>query len=158
MNLVTVTGGRRSEREKVESMAYYVIDMLMPRMRTLNIEIEIKDFEGDDSCGYCLPAGHADSSRPRDFEIEVNKYLDLRTMLETVAHEMVHVKQYARRELKELTAGTHRWMGDIVSDDDVAYWDLPWEIEAHGRECGLFVRWAQDNGYKGKWTKSKREV
>ena len=116
------------------------------------------DFEGDDSCGYCLPAGHADSSRPRDFEIEVNKYLDMRTMLETVAHEMVHVKQYARRELKELTTGTHRWMGDIVSDDDVAYWDLPWEIEAHGRECGLFVRWAQDNGYKGKWTKSKREV
>jgi len=158
MNLVTVTGGKRSERERVESMAYYVIDMLMPRMRTLNIEISIMDFEGDDSCGYCLPAGHADSSRPRDFEIEVNKYLDMRTMLETVAHEMVHVKQYARRELFETSVGKHRWMDEWYDESKTSYWDLPWEIEAHGRECGLFVRWASANGYTGKWTKSKREV
>lgn len=156
MNIVTVTGGIRGQREKAESMAHYVIQKLMPRMRTLNIEIEIKDFEGDDSCGYCLPAGHADPSRPRDFEIEINRYLDMRTMLETVAHEMVHVKQYARKELFETSVGKHRWLDEWYDDSKLSYWDLPWEIEAHGRECGLFVRWAQDNGYKGQWTKSRR--
>lgn len=156
MNLVTVTGGKKSQRESVESMAHYVINKLMPRMRTLDIEIEIKDFGYDTSCGYCLPAGHASGTSPRDFEIEINKDLELRTMLETIAHEMVHVKQYARNELKQLDADTHRWMGDTVSDDDVEYWDLPWEVEAHGRETGLFVRWAEDNGYTGKWTKSRR--
>ena len=88
MNIVTVTGGIRGQREKAESMAHYVIQKLMPRMRTLNIEIEIKDFEGDDSCGYCLPAGHADPSRPRDFEIEINRYLDMRTMLEL---SLIHI-------------------------------------------------------------------
>lgn len=156
MNIVTVTGGQKAQREKAESMAYYVIQKLMPRMKTLNIEIEIKDFEGDDSCGYCLPAGHANTSRPRDFEIEINKYLDMRTMLETVAHEMVHVKQYARKELFETSAGRHRWLNEWYEEGKVSYWDLPWEIEAHGRECGLFVRWAQDNGYNGHWTKSRR--
>ena len=156
MNIVTVTGGIRGQREKAESMAHYVIQKLMPRMRTLNIEIEIKDFEGDDSCGYCLPAGHANPSRPRDFEIEINRYLDMRTMLETVAHEMVHVKQYARKELFETSVGKHRWLDEWYDDSKLSYWDLPWEIEAHGRECGLFVRWAQDNGYKGQWTKSRR--
>ncbi len=156
MNIVTVTGGIRGQREKAESIAHYVIQKLMPRMRTLNIEIEIKDFEGDDSCGYCLPAGHANPSRPRDFEIEINRYLDMRTMLETVAHEMVHVKQYARKELFETSVGKHRWLDEWYDDSKLSYWDLPWEIEAHGRECGLFVRWAQDNGYKGQWTKSRR--
>ena len=28
--------------------------------------------------------------------------------------------------------------------------DKPYEIEAHGREVGLFIRWAQDNGYADK--------
>ena len=49
--------------------------------------------------------------------------------------------------------GRHRWQGEwLATDPD--YWDQPWEIEAHGRECGLFVRWAEENklGHK-KWTK-----
>ena len=34
------------------------------------------------------------------------------------------------------------------------YWDQPWEIEAHGREIGLFIRWAEKEGYsKRKWVK-----
>ena len=67
----------------------------------------------------------------------------------TLAHEMVHVKQYVRHELKEPTV----WKGTNINTDKVEYWDLPWEIEAHGREIGLFVRWAQKEGYWGKkWT------
>ena len=33
------------------------------------------------------------------------------------------------------------------------YFERPWEIEAHGRELGLFVRWAEANqlGHL-KWT------
>jgi hypothetical protein len=156
MNQVLVTGGRKTQREKVESIAHYVINKLMPRMRTLVVEIDIKDFEGDDSCGYCLPAGHADTSRPRDFEIEVNKDLTMRTLLETVAHELVHVKQYARKELFETSVGKHRWLNEWYDEGTTSYWDLPWEIEAHGRETGLFVRWAQNNGHTGKWTNSMR--
>ena len=49
---------------------------------------------------------------------------------------MVHVKQYARRELH---SDKHVWMGKTVDPDDVNYWDRPWEIEAHGRPLGLFI-------------------
>ena len=77
-------------------------------------------------------------------------------MLETVAHEMVHVKQFARNELYEPSAKQgSRWNGKWFSPRQKCvkdYWDQPWEIEAHGRECGLFVRWAEKNGYaKRKW-------
>ena len=27
----------------------------------------------------------------------------------------------------------------------MSYWDLPWEIEAHGREVGLFIRYCEEN-------------
>ena len=66
---------------------------------------------------------------------------------------MVHVKQYAKNELHEYTMKKgHRYKGEFFSDK-LDYWDEPWEIEAHGRETGLFVRWAEKNKLgKRKWT------
>jgi hypothetical protein len=68
--------------------------------------------------------------------------------METVAHEMVHVKQYAKGELTEQS-----WQGKLINPKQ-EYWDQPWEIEAHGREVGLFIQWAQNEGANhkpGKW-------
>jgi len=143
--IVTVTGGSARQRELVESMAYFCKDKLMPRMKNLELSIALRELTG--AYGYCL---HADE---REFELEIHKGLKLRRLLETVAHEMVHVKQYAKGELYESTAqGKHRWQGKWLNKDP-EYWDRPWEIEAHGREVGLFVRWAEANNLGNKaWT------
>jgi len=69
---------------------------------------------------------------------------------------MVHVKQYARGELREnYGVGKHLWKGAWVNSN-IDYYDLPWEIEAHGRETGLFIRYIQKHNlcYK-KWTKTQ---
>ena len=29
---------------------------------------------------------------------------------------------------------------------EIDYWDYPWEIEAFGRQLGLFIRFCEDNG------------
>lgn len=82
-----------------------------------------------------------DSYRPRYFTIEIDKGLDDRMFLLTSMHEMVHVKQYATGEYKQYTRpeGMHRWQSQkFYHEPD--YWDQPWEIEAHGREKGLAVR------------------
>jgi len=43
-----------------------------------------------------------------------------------------------------------------VINKDTNYWDLPWEVEAHGKELGLFIRWAEDNKLgKYAWTQEK---
>jgi len=66
----------------------------------------------------------------------------------------VHVKQYARSEMTDwiIEDKFYKWKGDFVPES-TDYWDLPWEIEANGREVGLFVRWAQDNDHAKKaWT------
>ena len=141
--MITVTGGKPKQRRYVESMVQFCIDTLMPRMRTLDITIKLKTFKG--AYGYCL-----ETDNNRTFEIEVHRDLKLRTLLETVAHEMVHVKQYARRELHPVN---NTWCGKTYNPEKVSYWDLPWEIEAHGRECGLFVRWAEKERLAHKkWT------
>ena len=122
-------------------------------MKNLEFNVHIKNFGKDDSWGYCIPTDYADSSRPREFEIDINKQAKLRRMLETVAHEMVHAKQFAKGELYESArTNKHRWQGKWLNKEP-NYWDQPWEIEAHGRECGLFIQWAEANKLgKRKWT------
>jgi Zn-dependent peptidase ImmA (M78 family) len=132
--MITVIGGKGNQSKYVESMANYCLKKFLPRHRTVNVEIKIKRFGNDTSYGYCL------QESKRDYEIEVNRNLRLRDMLTTIAHEMVHVKQYVRNEM-------------LPNEYDIDYWDRPSEIEAHGRETGLFIRWAEQEklGTK-KWT------
>ena len=141
--MITVIGGKEYQRKHVESMVNFCITKLMPRMKTLDITVKLCSPKG--ALGYCL-----ELDTNREFEIEIDRTQPLRLLLETVAHEMVHVKQYARRELHP---STDKWMGKTYNPKKVSYWDLPWEIEAHGRETGLFVRWCEQNNLGSqKWT------
>ena len=150
---VSIKGGTRTQKQYVKSMVEFCVKKMMPRMQNLEFNINIKSFGKDDSWGYCIPSDCADQHRPREFDIEINSQAKLRRMLETVAHEMVHAKQFARGELYEsLRTNKHRWQGKWLSKEP-GYWDQPWEIEAHGRECGLFIQWAEENKLgKQKWT------
>ena len=150
MNEIDVIGGTKRQRDYARSMVNYCIKKLMPRMNTLEIEVKLTKLKGDAN-GYCL------RETDRTYFIEADPTIGQRAMLETVAHEMVHVKQYARREMTDYVhsngvaskAKYWKWKDRMVSDA-TDYWDLPWEIEANGRECGLFIRWAQQEGYGDK--------
>ena len=127
----------------------------MPRMKGLDITVRLKDLSKANAYGFCMadPDGDAERlDRPRTFDLEIHSKMSLRKVLETVAHEMVHVKQYARGELYQgVRVNKYRWQGKWVGE--MNYWDEPWEIEAHGREAGLFVRWAEAEGLGNKkWT------
>jgi len=60
-------------------------------------------------------------------------------VLQCLAHEMVHIKQYAKGELKFhenrnlVTFKKEQYQGD-------EYWESLWEIEAYGREIGLYQK------------------
>ena len=86
--------------------------------------------------------------RPRKFIMEVDAGLGLERMLEMLAHEMVHVKQFATGELVDNPGSkTVKWLGKRVSlRDDDGYWTLPWEIEAYGRQPGLYARFCRHKG------------
>jgi hypothetical protein len=147
--MVRVRGGTKSQKKHIKSMVKFCVKKLMPRQHNLDITVVLKDLTKANAYGFCLADPEGDATRPdrpKEFELEIHSKMKLRKILETVAHEMVHVKQYARGELYQGTiVNKHRWQGKWI-DKDPDYWDQPWEIEAHGREAGLFIRWAEAEG------------
>ena len=90
------------------------------------------------------------SNRPKWFTINVDANQKRCVLLNTLAHELVHMKQWAKGEMYEYSSkpGHVRFHKEIINTDDVDYWDHPWEIEAHGRAIGLVAQWKISRGLK----------
>ena len=117
MNYIEVNGGNKFQKKTAEVVVAQMIQILMPRMKTLEIEVVIKKLTGD-AVGWCMM-----EDTNREFTIEVANNLTLKDFVTTICHEMVHVKQYARKE----TCGYgKKWKGKMI-DPKTAYYDLPWE-------------------------------
>lgn len=127
MNQVSAWGGNHFKRTTAELVAKFCIDMLMPRMKTLDICIQLSD-DMDGADGYCLAV------TSREFVIEVDSRLKGDDFITALTHEMVHVKQYARGETKDVNTFTKSWKGEdyIAAYSTVdEYMSLPWEKEAY---------------------------
>lgn len=131
---ITVNGGTANQRKYAHSMVEFCLKKLLPRHKKISVEVNFRRMTRDHCLGYCC---HLEG---KEFEIDLKRTMTMREMLTTLAHELVHVKQYVRGEMPE-----------TISEGE--YWDRPHEIEAHGRETGLFIRWAEQAGVAGKkWT------
>ena len=128
MIFVDTIGGNKKQRELVNDVAYWCVNKLMPRMKKLDIEIQINNLK-DNAVGYCMM-----QDDNRTYEIEVDKKLDIEEMIVTVCHEMVHVKQYARNEL-----------GINDNHDNEDYFDLPYEKEAYELQEILLKQYQEDS-------------
>lgn len=83
--------------------------------------------------GLCLPTDY-ERKLPREFEIFLSPTLSKKKIIKTIAHEMVHIKQFARGEFKVYDQGKYRWMGKQMNMTEKQYKKMPWEIEAHMSE------------------------
>ncbi len=137
--VVLVTGSGKNKRALVEEAAVFFKNQLMPRMKNLWIDIKLRpNYEDDGDCIW------TDSYyRPREFHINLKSTNDEDHMIKTLAHEMVHVKQWAREEIKDGRDVTRAlWKKTrLVDCQKTAYEDLPWEKEANKLEEILFERW-----------------
>ncbi len=70
---------------------------------------------------------------PKHLIMFLDSKLDVERLILTMAHEMVHVKQFARGQLKEIEGRTQvrYWMGKKVRK---GYFEQPWELEAFSKE------------------------
>ena len=58
------------------------------------------------------------------------------------------MKQWAKGEMYEYAEpGKVRFMKTKYDMNDLNYWDFPWEIEAFGKQLGLFVRFCEFMGF-----------
>lgn len=141
----TVIRGTHNKRLKrlLSVATQHYCDRLISKRINRNIHIEIVLRKDLDDYGYCEIQDYNTAGKARHFLIELDRQANLKTLLIALAHECVHVKQYAMGELNE---GMSVWRGRKINSDSVSYWDHPWEVEAYGKEKGLFVRFVDAHG------------
>ena len=131
MLIVDVTGSNKTKRDIAYNVVHYMIKRLMPRLRNIEVEVKLKKLDGD-CVGYCLMGDNN-----REFELEIDKNLNIKDLVMTLCHEMVHVKQYVRREMDDWNGvAVARWKNKTVQPG-TPYYDLPWEKEAYELQAKL---------------------
>jgi hypothetical protein len=126
-----------------KALHFYLDELITPRLKkTLSINIavtsDLVDVAGVE--GDVVPADDACNRRPKKFDLRLNYYGAGRfhDLLIALAHESVHIKQFARSELSALDYDDYqRFLGKLYPAGTECYWDTPWEIEAHGLEHKL---------------------
>lgn len=119
--------------------SFYAKELISNTRIRNNCTTEVRFSTKIDEYGFASIEDYNTQKQPRRFLIEIHPHIGSRRILETLAHEMVHVKQYIENETNdELT----RWRGKRVDPDKIDYWVQPWEIDAYGRETGLLTKFA----------------
>ena len=117
-----------SSSHKKTLLIRQVIDYMMKALNLKNIfiDVEISNlFQNEKAYGFCL------SYTPTEFLIELDQSLPLYELIETICHEMIHVKQYATGELVE--KGKQILYRNCLYDDSTDD-SSPWEKEAYEKE------------------------
>ena len=113
-------------KQLIQSAMNYADILFTPQMGK-HIVLHIKTKNKMSESGYIEFDGYNQKGLPREFVIAIQSNLNDREKMITLAHEMVHAKQYAYGELNE---EMNKWCGVAVNADDIDYDDRPWEIEA----------------------------
>ena len=149
--LVTIKGSKKEYRDLVRRAVWFYAEKLMGKRLvntlelTINLTRNLTEKEGAE--GFCIWDEWETAKTPRAFTIDLDCSISIRNILINLAHEMVHVKQWVKGEMYEYTTPNMvRFMKTKYDMNDMDYYDYPWEIEAYGRQLGLFIRFCEDTG------------
>lgn len=120
--MIYVDGGKAKQREAAMDAASFVWNALFPRINRCSIDIHLCNLDG--KTGDCLELDD------REFEIRIDKNQGFEDFMTCVMHEMIHVKQYIRKEFKNY---------DFKTYDE--YINHPAEKEAYALQEELYKKW-----------------
>ena len=163
MIVVTSNHLKTKEIAMVRKYARFVLDRMVRRSiqnkSRINIRIldeeEIKDaadiLDLKEYKAWCTYDGVDEVGKKKFSVVLARKRLNkrgkkpltrLKNILIDLGHELVHVKQYLNNEIFDYKNGDVRHKGIIFDaswgQDEESYYDSPWEVEAYGREWGLY--------------------
>ena len=132
----------RIKAEELKFAVEWMGRLIMSQVLLDNLDITLSFKEEEGVVGTTEITDTDCNPLPRSFLIRLNPKISRITTIKTLAHELVHVKQFARGEFKDTKyPNLSRRNKQIINHDRVDYWDLPWEIEAFGREYGMYRRY-----------------
>ena len=149
---IEATGGLKKDRKLAEDVIWFCMETLMPRMRTLSIELEFCKTLDQGAMGFTF-MGDDD----KDIFIQVDHRLGRiegrDKLIETIAHEMVHAWQMATGRMKDKFRGGYKQLwkckdGKYRNYNKTAYEKQPWEVEAYKMQRPLTETFMKEYGYE----------
>jgi len=138
MIALSIEGGTSKEQRLAYDAVNFALNYLMPRKKNLSVDVNVLDIPDDADAYHCCVEKNY-------HEIEIQQGLIEEDFVTAIFHEMVHVKQHERGELKDY--GIRKaWKGEehisIFSTTD-EYMELPWEEEAYRLQEEMYTKWIQ---------------
>ena len=144
-------------------LEYSAMKLFPRRMKYVSIKLHLKHYEYE---GEAMVEEDTKTINPRNFKIVIDPYRLKKDdwgrelnysewvskILRTLAHEMVHIKQYVMSELtfkREKMYWKNEVLGGMSEDE---YYCSPHEVEAYGKE-----KWLQ-LGYTRIWNIIKKNA
>lgn len=132
----------------VKDVTYYTLNKFFSLKQIEALDVTFKFVRGFFSKTECYAECVWEDSpiKPKHFTIKVDPDQEINMLLNTIVHELIHVKQWAKGELYQYEKPFDNWHFNKarINTKTTDYWDLPWEIEAYGRSVSIVVQWAQD--------------
>ena len=115
-----------------------------------------------DTVGYLQTYAQTKTVPIRFAKMYIRTDMSFLNILETIAHELVHLKQYATGQLskriwKSDNRVHYRWeKKDIGVQSDIEYKNRPYEIEAFEKQFPLVDKWTNYIKTPNYWTKENK--
>ena len=121
-----------------EDVTSWFLNRFFPRHK-IHVEIVHRGLKRECVYGYCDYVG--ESYRPRDFLIELDTHMHEELYIQTLLHELTHLRQWVVGSLR-CKRGKMYYGKECVEDID--YWHQPHEIEAREQEETLYFEYLRE--------------
>ena len=138
MVLSLYTEGYGYSKRLCEDVVNWFVSKYLPKHK-LEIEVLHRGMKREGAYGYCDVAGR--HYNPREFLIELDTHMDKETYTKTLIHELYHVLQFCRGELK-LKSSKRYYKGECM--ENLEYYEQPHEISARWNERILYQEYLTD--------------
>jgi hypothetical protein len=162
--MLSITGNhfKTGDRTLIRKYTNYVLNKFVRKgtlkKARINIKVlDVDEIKNDDDLSdlikyraWCTYDGNENDIKKFTIVLKASQMREAKTLKTRMknlqidlGHELVHVKQYLNGELRDYVDGSYRFLGNKyqpIPDGDISdeYFDSPSEIEAYGRELGLY--------------------
>jgi len=129
------TSGYNYSKRRCADIVEWFVEHYLPRHK-LDITVNHRGLMREGVYGWCTVLDS--NSRPREFEIELHNKMEEKLYTQTLLHELWHVYQHVKGNLKD-KRGKRLWKG--IDHTETDYSDQPWEVEARSLETVLYWKY-----------------
>lgn len=120
----------RAQGNYLDTIVHVGIDVLGIKNHSILLQNQISDKDlgdGYETQAYIITVGNQSA-------IFIDKNISRSTAIETLSHELIHLKQYIDGRLILLETTYVEWEGEKINVLDLPYDKRPWEIEAFDKQ------------------------